>query len=56
MTYSAKAQGWTCWYRIPKSGTVISPRAVGIMKDSKNVKVQKSFIELFLSDDVQNKF
>ncbi len=38
---------------IQKSGTVISPRAAGIMKDSKNVEGAKEFIDYLLSDDVQ---
>lgn len=35
MTYSAKAKGEPVDIVYPKSGTVISPRAAGIMKDSK---------------------
>ncbi len=53
MTYSAKAKGEPVDIVYPKSGTVISPRAAGIMKDSKNVKGAKEFIDYLLSDDVQ---
>ncbi|MRS07647.1 extracellular solute-binding protein, partial [Bacillus anthracis] len=53
MTYSAKAKGEPVDIVYPKSGTVISPRAAGIMKDSKNVEGAKEFIDYLLSDDVQ---
>ncbi|EOP92202.1 extracellular solute-binding protein [Bacillus sp. AC79A.1] len=53
MTYSAKVKGEPVDIVYPKSGTVISPRAAGIMKDSKNVEGAKEFIDYLLSDDVQ---
>ncbi|MFJ8526947.1 ABC transporter substrate-binding protein [Bacillus sp. NPDC094106] len=53
MAYSAKAKGEPVDIVYPKSGTVISPRAAGIMKDSNNVEGAKQFIDYLLSDEVQ---
>ena len=53
MVYSAKEKGEPIDIVYPKSGTVISPRVAGIMKDAKNVESAKQFIDYLLSDEAQ---
>ncbi|MFJ5624888.1 ABC transporter substrate-binding protein [Peribacillus loiseleuriae] len=53
MAYKAKADGEPVEIVYPKSGTVVSPRAVGIMKDAKNVKGAQAYVDFLLSDEGQ---
>lgn len=53
MAYKAKADGEPVEIVYPKSGTVVSPRAVGIMKDAKNVQGAKAYVDFLLSDEGQ---
>ncbi|MGX7419406.1 ABC transporter substrate-binding protein [Carnobacterium gallinarum] len=54
MAYSAKAKGEPIDIVYPKSGTVVSPRAVGITKSAKEVGAAQAFVDYLLSDDAQN--
>lgn len=53
MAYKAKASGEPVEIVYPKSGTVVSPRAVAIMKDAKNVEGAKAYVNFLLSDEGQ---
>ena len=53
MAYKAKASGEPVEIVYPKSGTVVSPRAVGIMKDTKNIEGAKAYVNFLLSDEGQ---
>ena len=53
MAYKAKADGEPVEIVYPKSGTVVSPRAVGILKDAKNVESAKAYVDFLLSDEGQ---
>lgn len=53
MAYKAKADGEPVEIVYPKSGTVVSPRAVGIMKDAKNVDGAQAYVNFLLSDEGQ---
>lgn len=53
MAYKAKADGEPVEIIYPKSGTVVSPRAVGILKDAKNVEAAKAYVDFLLSDEGQ---
>ncbi|MFY0516820.1 ABC transporter substrate-binding protein [Lysinibacillus sp. UGB7] len=53
MAYKAKASGEPVEIVYPKSGTVVSPRAVGIMKDAKNVEGAKAYVNFLLSAEGQ---
>jgi len=53
MAYKAKAEGEPVEITYPESGTVISPRAVGIMKDAKNLEGAKAYVDFLLSDEGQ---
>lgn len=53
MAYSAKAKGEPVDVIYPASGTVVNPRAVMIMKSSKNIPAAKEFIDFMLSDEAQ---
>lgn len=53
MAYKAKADGEPVEIVYPKSGTVVSPRAVGIMKDAKNVEGAQAYVNFLLSDEGQ---
>ncbi|MBK3496256.1 extracellular solute-binding protein [Viridibacillus sp. YIM B01967] len=53
MAYKAKADGEPVEIVYPKSGTIVSPRAVGIMKDAKNVKGAQAYVNFLLSDEGQ---
>lgn len=53
MAYKAKADGEPVEIVYPKSGTVVSPRAVGIMKDAKNVDGAQAYVDFLLSDEGQ---
>lgn len=53
MAYKAKASGEPVEIVYPKSGTVVSPRAVGIMKDAKNVEGAQAYVNFLLSDEGQ---
>ncbi|QQP13974.1 ABC transporter substrate-binding protein [Lysinibacillus agricola] len=53
MAYKAKADGEPVEIIYPKNGTVVSPRAVGILKDAKNVESAKAYVDFLLSDEGQ---
>ncbi|MGE7625304.1 ABC transporter substrate-binding protein [Viridibacillus sp. NPDC096237] len=53
MAYKAKADGEPVEIVYPKSGTVVSPRAVGIMKDAKNVEGAQAYVNFLLSNEGQ---
>lgn len=53
MAYKAIADGEPIEIVYPQSGTVVSPRAVGIMKDAKNVKGAQAYVDFLLSDEGQ---
>ncbi|WP_025114235.1 ABC transporter substrate-binding protein [Lysinibacillus fusiformis] len=53
MAYKAKADGEPVEIVYPKSGTVVSPRAVGILKDAKHVEAAKAYVDFLLSDEGQ---
>lgn len=53
MTYKAKAEGEPVDIVYPESGTVVSPRAVGITKSAKEVKAAQAFVDFLLSDQGQ---
>ncbi len=53
MAYKAKADGEPVEIMYPKSGTVVSPRAVGILKDAKHVEAAKAYVDFLLSDEGQ---
>jgi len=53
MAYKAKAEGEPVEIVYPESGTVVSPRSVGIMKDAKNAEDAKAYVDFLLSDDGQ---
>ncbi|MBC5638275.1 extracellular solute-binding protein [Ornithinibacillus sp. BX22] len=53
MTYKAKNDGEPVDIYYPKSGTVISPRAAGILTDAQNVEGAKAFMDFLLSDKAQ---
>lgn len=53
MAYKAKADGEPIEIVYPKSGTVVSPRAVGILKEAKHVEAAKAYVDFLLSDEGQ---
>lgn len=53
MTYKAKDSGEPVDIYYPDSGTVISPRAAGILADAQNVKGAQAYIDFLLSDTAQ---
>lgn len=53
MAYKAKADGEPVEIVYPKSGTVVSPRAVGILKEAKHVEAAKAYVDFLLSDEGQ---
>lgn len=53
MTYKAKNDGEPVDIYYPKGGTVISPRAAGILADAQNVEGAKAFMDFLLSDKAQ---
>ena len=53
MAYKAKADGEPVEIMYPKSGTVVSPRAVGILKDAKHIEAAKEYVDFLLSDEGQ---
>ncbi len=53
MTYKAKADGEPIDIYYPESGTIVSPRAAGILADSENTEEAQAYIDFLLSDDVQ---
>ena len=53
MAYKAKADGEPVEIMYPRSGTVVSPRAVGILKDAKHIEAAKEYIDFLLSDEGQ---
>ena len=53
MAYKAKADGEPVEIIYPKSGTVVSPRAVGILKEAKHVAAAKAYVDFLLSDEGQ---
>ena len=53
MAYKAKADGEPVEIVYPKSGTVVSPRAVGVLKEAKNVDGAKQYVDFLLSDEGQ---
>ncbi|SFL45460.1 iron(III) transport system substrate-binding protein [Gracilibacillus orientalis] len=53
MTYKAKDSGEPIDIYYPESGTVISPRAAGILADAHNVDGAQAFIDFLLSDTAQ---
>ncbi|WP_067841148.1 ABC transporter substrate-binding protein [Amphibacillus sediminis] len=53
MTYKAKHDGEPVDIYYPKSGTVISPRAAGILADAQNLEGAQAFIDFLLSDTAQ---
>jgi iron(III) transport system substrate-binding protein len=54
MAYKAKADGEPIDIVYPESGTVVSPRAVGITKTAKEVSASQAFVDFLLSDEGQN--
>ncbi|KAF1302749.1 ABC transporter substrate-binding protein [Enterococcus saccharolyticus] len=54
MAYKAKADGEPIEIVYPESGTVVSPRAVGITKTAKEVAASQAFVDFLLSDDGQS--
>lgn len=54
MAYKAKADGEPIDIVYPESGTVVSPRAVGITKTAKEVFASQAFVDFLLSDEGQN--
>ncbi|MCM2676362.1 ABC transporter substrate-binding protein [Alkalicoccobacillus plakortidis] len=53
MTYKAKESGEPVDIYYPESGTVISPRAAGIVADSSNIDAAKAYMDFLLSDTAQ---
>ncbi|WP_163580807.1 ABC transporter substrate-binding protein [Gracilibacillus saliphilus] len=53
MTYKAKDSGEPVDIYYPESGTVISPRAAGILADAQNVEGAQEYIDFLLSDTAQ---
>lgn len=53
MTYAAKADGEPVDVLYPESGTVVSPRPAGILKEAQNVEGAKQFIDFLLSNEGQ---
>ncbi|WP_107838911.1 ABC transporter substrate-binding protein [Metasolibacillus meyeri] len=53
MAYKAKASGEPVDIVYPASGTVVSPRAVGIMKEAKHVDAAQAYVDFLLSDEGQ---
>ncbi|MGG2053858.1 ABC transporter substrate-binding protein [Lysinibacillus pakistanensis] len=53
MAYKAKADGEPVEIMYPRSGTVVSPRAVGILKDAKHIEAAKEYVDFLLSDEGQ---
>ena len=53
MAYKAKADGEPVEIIYPTSGTVVSPRAVGILKDAKHVESAQAYVDFLLSDEGQ---
>ncbi|WP_018930506.1 ABC transporter substrate-binding protein [Gracilibacillus lacisalsi] len=53
MTYKAKDSGEPVDIYYPESGTVISPRAAGILADAHNVEGAQEYIDFLLSDTAQ---
>jgi len=53
MAYKAKADGEPVEIVYPESGTVVSPRSVGIVKEAKNVEDAKAYVDFLLSDEGQ---
>lgn len=54
MAYKAKADGEPIDIVYPESGTVVSPRAVGITKTAKELSASQAFVDFLLSDEGQN--
>lgn len=53
MTYKAKNDGEPVDIYYPESGTVISPRAAGILADAHNLEGAQAYIDFLLSDTAQ---
>lgn len=53
MAYKAKASGEPVDIIYPASGTVVSPRAVAIMKESKHVDAAQAYVDFLLSNEGQ---
>ncbi|EOT30345.1 ABC transporter substrate-binding protein [Enterococcus saccharolyticus] len=53
MAYKAKADGEPVDIVYPESGTVVSPRAVGITKSAKELAASQAFVDFLLSDEGQ---
>lgn len=53
MAYKAKASGEPIEIYYPESGTVISPRAAGVLADATNVSGAQAYIDFLLSDKAQ---
>ncbi|WP_033543153.1 ABC transporter substrate-binding protein [Planococcus sp. CAU13] len=53
MTYKAKDSGEPVDIYYPASGTVISPRAAGILADAPNTEAAQKYIDFLLSDTAQ---
>lgn len=53
MAYSSKAKGEPIDIIYPKSGTVVNPRTVSILKDAPNMENAKKAVDFFLSDTAQ---
>ena len=51
--YASKVKGEPLDIYYPKSGTVVNPRPVMIMKTSKNLDNAKAFVDYMLSDEAQ---
>lgn len=53
MAYSSKAKGEPIDIVYPKSGTVVNPRTVSILKDAPHMENAKKAVDFFLSDTAQ---
>ena len=47
MAYKAKADGEPVEIIYPTSGTVVSPRAVGILKDAQHVESAQAYVDFY---------
>ncbi len=53
MAYSNKAKGEPVDIVYPKSGTVVNPRAVVILRDAKNVENAQALVDFMLTEEAQ---